>query len=51
MDRAKSLVIGYATLSARDAIHAAVIQAHGIARIMSFDQGYDVIPGVVRVRD
>lgn len=38
-----------ARLSARDAIHLAVMQRHGIERILSFDRGFDDIPGVVRI--
>src|SRR5438477_5328068 len=38
LERAKSLVLGYRSLSARAAIHAAAMQHHGVTRIMSFDQ-------------
>jgi uncharacterized protein len=48
VDHAKSLVLAYRGLSARDAIHVASMQAHGVTRIMSFDAGYDQIPGLVR---
>ncbi len=44
-------MLAYRTLSARDAIHAAVMQQHGIARIMSFDAGFAVIPGVIRIAE
>jgi predicted nucleic acid-binding protein len=33
-------------LSARDAIHVAVMQRHGIARIMTFDTDFAVVPGI-----
>jgi predicted nucleic acid-binding protein len=33
-------------LSARDALHVAVIQRHGIARIMTFDTDLAVVPGI-----
>ena len=36
-------------LSARDAVHIAVMQGRDIGRIMSFDTGFDGIPGIVRV--
>lgn len=49
VDRAKTLVLSHLTISARDAIHAAVMQAHGIERILSFDQDFDRIPGITRV--
>ena len=49
VERAKSLVLGYPTLSARDAIHAAAMQEHGVTRIMSFDVGFDRLPGITRL--
>jgi len=49
MERAKKLVLGYHTLSARDALHLAVMQLHGIERILSFDSGFDGFPGVTRI--
>src|SRR5205809_4326057 len=51
VDRAKSLVLAYRALSARDAIHAAIMQQHGITRIMTFDAGFDVIPGLIRIAE
>jgi hypothetical protein len=49
VERAKSIVLGYAQLSARDAIHLAVMERHGIGRILSFDRGFDVFPGIQRI--
>lgn len=49
VERAKDLVLGYRRLSARDAIHVATMQAHGVQRIMSFDSGFDVVPGLTRL--
>jgi predicted nucleic acid-binding protein len=51
VERAKALVLGYRSLSARDAIHAAVMQQHAVTRIMSFDAGFDMIPGLIRLDD
>jgi len=51
VDRARALVLAYRTLSARDAIHVAIMQQHGIARILSFDAGFDVIPGLARLTE
>jgi uncharacterized protein len=48
VERAKSLVLSYERLSARDAIHVATMQQHGVTRIMSFDAGFDAIPGLMR---
>lgn len=49
VERAKDLVLGYQGLSARDAIHVAVMQAHDVTQIMSFDAGFDAIPGFTRL--
>jgi uncharacterized protein len=46
---AKDILLRYEVLSARDAIHVAVMQRNGIERIMSFDRGFDSHPGVERV--
>jgi uncharacterized protein len=46
---AKDILLRYETLSARDAIHLAVMDRHGIDRIMSFDRGFDTHPGIERV--
>jgi uncharacterized protein len=36
-------------LSARDALHLAILQKHGIEQILSFDTGFDGFPGVTRL--
>jgi predicted nucleic acid-binding protein len=36
-------------LSARDAIHVAVMQRHGIERVLSFDRAFDAVAGVSRL--
>jgi uncharacterized protein len=48
-ERAKEIAIGYRRLSARDAIHLAVMEQHGIERILTFDSGYDGFPGIIRI--
>ena len=48
-ERAKTIVLAYSSLSARDAIHVATMQQHGITRIMSFDAGFDAVPGLTRL--
>ncbi len=45
-ERAKEIVLGHRQLSARDAVHLAVMSQHGIERILSFDSGLDGFPGV-----
>jgi hypothetical protein len=49
VDRAKTIVLGSDRLSARDAIHIAVMERHAVTRIMSFDAGFDGMPGIIRV--
>jgi uncharacterized protein len=49
VERAKEIVFGRRRLSARDAVHLAVMEQHGIDRILSFDSGFDGFPGVTRL--
>ena len=49
VERAKQIVLAYQRLSARDAVHLAVMESHGIERILSFDTGFDGFPGVTRL--
>ncbi|HEY0704794.1 MAG TPA: type II toxin-antitoxin system VapC family toxin [Candidatus Acidoferrales bacterium] len=48
-NRAKEIVMGHPEISARDALHLAIMEAHGIERIASFDRGFDGFPGIVRL--
>jgi predicted nucleic acid-binding protein len=48
-ERAKEIVLGYRQLSARDAVHLAVMEHHGIERILTFDAGFDAFPGITRL--
>lgn len=49
VELAKQIVLGGYRLSARDALHIAVMQRHDISTVMSFDRGFDRYPGLVRV--
>jgi hypothetical protein len=49
VERAKDIVLGAPRLSARDALHAAVMEREKIARVMSFDAGFDGVPGLTRL--
>jgi len=49
LERAKRIVLGYTQLSARDAIHLAIMEQQGIDRILSFDAGFDQFPGITRL--
>lgn len=48
-ERAKQIFLAYRHLSARDAVHVAVMEQYGITRILSFDTGFDNLPGVTRI--
>jgi predicted nucleic acid-binding protein len=48
-ERTKEIVLGHRQLSARDAVHLAVMEQHGIEQILSFDSGFDGFPGVTRL--
>ena len=48
-ERARTIVLGSPRLSARDAIHVAVMEHHGIGRILSFDAAFDRVPGIARL--
>ena len=49
-DRAKALIGADAHIGVRDAIHAAVMLNNDVARVATFDEGFDVIAGVTRER-
>ena len=46
---ARALVESIAGLSARDALHVAVMRSAGTERIFSFDSGFDACPGIERL--
>lgn len=48
-ERAKEVVFSHRRLSARDAMHVAVMQRHGTERILSYDAGFDGVPGITRL--
>jgi uncharacterized protein len=49
VERAKEIVLGRPELSARDAVHLAVMEQHGIERILTFDISFDGFPGITRL--
>lgn len=49
VERARRIIHTTSSMSARDAVHIAVMQGRDIGRILSFDTAFDGIPGIVRV--
>lgn len=49
VEKAKTIVLGRRVLSARDAIHVAVMAREGVPRILTFDTGFDGVPGIERI--
>jgi len=49
VEQAKQIVLGHKALSARDAVHVAVMQIHGVRKILTFDRGFDGVPGITRL--
>ncbi len=46
---ARALLENVNGLSARDALHAAVMDSAGVTRIFSFDRGFDAVEGLQRL--
>jgi predicted nucleic acid-binding protein len=49
VERAKEILLGSRRLSARDCLHIAAMERHGIETILTFDLGFDGFPGVKRL--
>jgi predicted nucleic acid-binding protein len=49
VEHAKGTLLRYPGLSARDALHVAVMTRYNIAQLMSFDRGFDTYPGINRL--
>ncbi|HEX9690648.1 MAG TPA: type II toxin-antitoxin system VapC family toxin [Gemmatimonadales bacterium] len=49
VERAKAIVLERTGLSARDAIHVAIMERYAIDNIFTFDTGFDDVPTVQRV--
>jgi uncharacterized protein len=46
---ARDLMMGLARLSARDALHVAVMKRRGLQRVLSFDAGFDAVEWIERM--
>jgi predicted nucleic acid-binding protein len=49
VEAARDIVLGHYDVSARDALHVAVMRRQGIARIMTMDRGFDAFSGIERL--
>ena len=47
VDRARGLVLT-TPLSARDAVHLAIMRRRGVNRIFTFDRAFDTVAGITR---
>ena len=46
---AKDILLGTPKLSSRDALHLSIMRRRGVAQILTFDQGFDGVPGITRI--
>jgi uncharacterized protein len=49
VEKAKEVVLSRRKISARDALHIAVMRDRGVNRIFTFDTGFDHMPGIERL--
>lgn len=49
VQRAREIMLGNPHLTARDAVHVAVMQLNGVKEILSFDRHFDQLPEVRRI--
>jgi uncharacterized protein len=50
VERAKGILHQRTRVSARDALHIAIMRRYEIGEVMSFDEGFDDLPGIARLR-
>ena len=49
VERAKTILFGKKRISARDALHVAIMQMQSVSQILTFDSGFDSVPGIIRL--
>lgn len=49
VERAKEILLAIQEVSARDALHAAIMERHQLEGVLTFDAGFDRLPGVKRI--
>lgn len=48
-ERARDILLATQRLSARDAVHLAIMERNSVKTILSFDSGFDDYPGIMRL--
>ena len=48
-ERARDILLATQRLSARDAVHLAIMERNSVKTILSFDSGFDDYPGITRL--
>ena len=51
VESARDILLAGLPVSARDALHVAVMRRYGVESVLSFDRGFDHFPGIVRLFD
>ncbi len=51
VERAKAILLATERMSARDALHIAVMERRKIEKILTFDTDFDRVPGINRLLD
>ena len=49
VESAKEILLANDRLSARDSLHVSVMRRYAIDRVMTFDEGFDLVPDIVRI--
>ena len=49
LNAARDVVLGSPAVSARDAVHVAVMRQYDVEEILSFDRAFDHVPGIRRL--
>jgi predicted nucleic acid-binding protein len=49
VESAKEILLANERLSARDSLHLSVMRRYAVDRVMTFDEGFDLVPDVVRI--
>jgi hypothetical protein len=48
-ESAKEILLASNRLSARDSLHLSIMRRYGVDRVITFDEGFDLVPDIVRI--